>query len=373
EGDLGTPAAMPAPAMTYGSVLHRLLDSPTVASKEWVTEQYDSMVQTRTVFAPGADAAVLRIHGSEKAIAVKLDGNGRYGYLDPFTGGAIAVAEAARNVACVGARPVAVTDCLNFGSPEKAEGFWQFKQSVLGIAEATDAFGIPVVSGNVSFYNETEAGSVFPTPTIGMLGILDSVDRRCSLAFREEGDIAALLTAYHDHSGGLGGSEYLSVIHGLERGRPPMVDLPGEKRLQELLVKCIAEGLLASCHDVSDGGLAVCLAECAISGGCGAAILLDRARFHGLPASIAVFGEAQGRAVVTVRTEKQLAALTAAGNSSGVQVAWIGTVGGDRLRIGFGPAVLLDEPVSDLKESFRNAIPRRMAAVPQEPLSLTES
>ncbi len=349
---------------TYRDVLFRLLDSPSLASKSWVTDQYDSMVQTQTVTLPGSDAAILRIRGSKKGIAVKLDGNGRYGYLDPFVGGQIAVAEAARNVVCVGARPVAVTDNLNFASPEKKTGFWQFRRSVEGIASATEAFGTPVVSGNVSFYNETpEYGPIHPTPTIGILGILDDVNRRCTAGFRAdgEGDTVVLLTAYDDPTGGLGGSEYLSLIHGEEAGVPPRLDLEGEKRLHTLLLEGIGEGLFASCHDVSDGGLALTLAESAMLGDSGALILLNRSDFSGdLPPSTLLFGEAQGRAVVTVRTEKQFSKLKERGANLGIRVAWIGTVGGENLRIGMGPDILCDVPVTQLSEISQNALPRRM-------------
>ncbi len=352
-------------ALTYSDCLRSLLDSPSIASKRWVTDQYDSMVQTQTVFLPGSDAAVLRIHGSPKGIAVKIDGNGRYGYLDPFVGGQIAVAEAARNVACVGARPVGVTDNLNFANPEKPAGFWQFRRSVEGIAAATEAFGTPVVSGNVSFYNETPDGPIFPTPTIGILGILDDVNKRCQAAFRPdgEGDTIVLLTAYDDPTGGLGGSEYLSVVHGIEAGTPPKLDLGGEKRLQDLLIDCIGEGLFANCHDVSDGGLAVCLAECAMHGKQGALVLLNPADFNAeLPPSAHLFGEAQGRVVVTVRNEKQLAKLKEKAAASDIKTTWIGTVGGENLRVGHGPQILLEIPVDALSEIYENAIPRRMTA-----------
>ena len=357
-------AQNPAPIlMTYADCLFSLLDSPSIASKRWVTDQYDSMVQTQTVFLPGSDAAVLRIHGSQKGIAVKIDGNGRYGYLDPFVGGQIAVAEAARNVACVGARPVGVTDNLNFANPEKPAGFWQFRRSVEGIAAATEAFGTPVVSGNVSFYNETPDGPIFPTPTIGILGILDDVNKRCQAAFRPdgEGDTIVLLTAYDDPTGGLGGSEYLSVVHGIEAGIPPKLDLDGEKRLQDLLIDCIGEGLFANCHDVSDGGLAVCLAECSMHGKQGALVLMNPADFDAqLPPSAHLFGEAQGRVVVTVRNEKQFAKLKEKAAAHSIKTAWIGTVGGENLRIGLGPQILLEIPVPTLSEIYENAIPRRM-------------
>ncbi len=350
-------------SISYAEALIRLLDSPSIASKDWVTVQYDSMVQTQTVALPGSDAAVLRIRGTKRGIALKLDGNGRYGYLDPYVGGQIAVVEAARNVACVGAKPVAVTDCLNFANPEKPTGFWQFRRSVEGLASATEAFNTPVISGNVSFYNETPEGAIFPTPTIGILGILDDVNRRCQAGFREdgEGDTIVLLTAYRDHTGGLGGSEYLSVVHNLETGVPPRVHLEGEKNLVGLLLECIGDSLFASSHDVSDGGLAICLAESAMISNQGAAILLNRNDFPELaqPSSL-LFGEAQGRAVVTVRTEKQLSKLKERALAFGVETAWIGTVGGENLRISIGPDILTDIPVSVLKEISTRSIPRRM-------------
>jgi phosphoribosylformylglycinamidine synthase len=364
-GSLPEPEGDGAGAGGYASALLGLLDDPTVADKRWVTLQYDSMVQTQTVALRGSDAAVLRIRGSEKGIALKLDGNGRYSYLDPYVGGQIAVAEAARNVVCVGARPVAVTDCLNFANPEKPTGFWQFRRAVEGLARATDAFGTPVVSGNVSFYNETPDGAIFPTPTIGMLGILDDVNRRCEAGFRAdgEGDAIALLTAYDDPSGGLGGSAYLNVMFGKTTGKPPAIDLEGEKRLHGVILEAIADGMLASCHDVSDGGLAICLAESVIWGGTGAAILLNPADFGPeLRPSALLFGEAQGRAVVTVRTEKQLARLKERAAAAGIRCAWIGTVGGESLRIAHGAKILLEVPIGRIVATYENAIPRRMSA-----------
>ncbi len=355
---------------SFEDALLLLLDSPSIASKAWVTEQYDSMVQTQTVALNGGDAAILRIRGTNKGIAVKLDGNGRYGYLDPYVGGQIAVAEAARNVACVGARPAAITDNLNFANPQKPDGFWQFRRSVEGIASATEAFGTPVVSGNVSFYNETPEGAIFPTPTIGMLGILDDVNKRCQAGFREdaEGDTLLLLSAYDDSTGGLGGSEYLSVVHGVEAGVPPRLDLAGEKRLQEFLVACIGEGLFASCHDVSDGGLAICLAEKAMAGKQGALVLMNPNDFSAdLPISAHLFGEAQGRVVVTVRNEKQIKDVQYRAQVKGIKAHWIGTVGGDNLRIAFGKDVLLDVSVPVLSGIYENALPRRMTGtIPSE-------
>ena len=264
-----------------------------------------------------------------------------------LVGGQIAVLEAARNVACMGAKPAAVTDNLNFANPEKPTGFWQFRRSVEGIAYATEVLGTPVVSGNVSFYNETPQGPIFPTPTIGMLGILDNVNRTCQAAFREEGDMFVLLTAYDDPTGGLGGSEYLSLLHGVEAGVPPAIDAEGEKRLQDLLVECIGAGLFASCHDISEGGLATCVAESAMLANVGAAVLLSPGDFpHDLPASTLLFGEAQGRAVVSLRSEKDWKQLQTVANERNIRATWIGTVGGEHLRIALGAEILTEIPVS---------------------------
>jgi phosphoribosylformylglycinamidine synthase len=347
--------------LTYGRCLHRLLASPTIADKNWVTEQYDYMVQTQTITGPGGgDAAVLRIRGTSKGIALKTDGNGRYCYLDPYIGGKIAVAEAARNVVCVGARPAAVTDCLNFANPEKPAGFWQFRRAVEGIAEATEAFGTPVVSGNVSFYNETPEAAIHPTPVIGMLGILENVDKRCGLAFREEGAPLVLLRADEDPSGGLGGSEYLSAVHGVEAGAPPAINLDAERRLQACMLAAIAEGLAVSAHDCSDGGLAVCLAESCIAGGLGAAVLLQSSNFSGWPGSAILFGEAQSRIVVSLHSERSLKRLEALASEHGVRAEWIGTVGGKDLRIALDGVSLVEEPVTSLAATYREAVPALM-------------
>ena len=354
------PFSLPEPD-SYEESLVTLLTSPTIASKEWVTRQYDSMVQTQTVFGPGhADAAVLRIRETPKGIAVKADGNGRYTWLDPYIGGKIAVAESARNVACTGARPAAVTDCLNFANPEKPTGFWQFRRAVEGIAEATEVFGTPVVSGNVSFYNETPEGPIIPTPVIGMLGVLDDVNRRCGLSFREEGDVLMLLRVDNDPTGGLGGSEYLSRIHGIEAGQPPCVDLAGERRLQDLLVDVIGKGLLASAHDISDGGLAVCLAESCFENNVGASVLLRSAKFNNLPTSAVLFGEVQGCVVVSLRNEKQMKMLEILAEGYGVRAEWIGSVGGDSLRLTVEGVEAINIPVDDLNDLHHNAIRKIM-------------
>ena len=356
------PLLLPEPT-SYAEVLMQLLASPTIASKVWVTDQYDSMVQTQTVLGCGAaDAAVLRVRGSAKGIAVKTDGNGRYCMLDPYVGGKIAVAESARNVACTGARPAAVTDCLNFGNPEKPDVFWQFRKAVEGIAEATEAFDTPVVSGNVSFYNETPEGAIFPTPVIGMLGILDDVTKCCGMAFAEEGRPVFLLRADNDPTGGLGGSEYLAVVHKLEAGRPPSIDLEAEKRLQSCLIAAIRSSLVASAHDCSDGGLAVALAESCMTGGMGVSVLMRYDQFGQLPPSAVLFGEAQSRVVVSLASERAMGQFEKMAEQFGVTAQWIGTAGGDRLRVTIDGQLLLDEAVGEMKAKHEGSITSLMTA-----------
>jgi phosphoribosylformylglycinamidine synthase len=255
--------ALPAPK-DLGHALLRLLARPTVASKEWVYRQYDHMVRLVAAVRPGGDAAVVRIAtGNEpharKGIAVSVAANSRYCFLDPHLGAMHAVAECARNIACVGGEPIAITDCLNFGNPEKPEIMWQFAECVRGIGDACRALGTPVVSGNVSLYNETEGQGIFPTPTVGMVGLVEPVDRTCHSAFRNAGDVVALVGSIQ---GEVGGSEYLACEFGKEAGRPPALDLAREKAVQETVRRAIREGLLSSAHDCSDGGLAVALAEC---------------------------------------------------------------------------------------------------------------
>ena len=258
----------------YNKVLLKLLSSPSICSKQWVYEQYDHMVQTNTVVLPGSDAAVLRLPATKfggsasggketnKGIAATTDCNSRYCYLSPYRGAQIAVAEAARNLVCSGAQPAAVTDCLNFGNPEKKGRFWYFKNCVEGIADACKFFNIPVVSGNVSFYNESSRGTIFPTPAIGMIGIIKDMKRVCSQYFKKEGDTIILLGICKEE---FGGSEYLKRVHKLIKGGAPELELKLEKAVQSVTLKAIRKGLANSAHDCSEGGLAVALAECCIS------------------------------------------------------------------------------------------------------------
>ncbi|HNQ44661.1 MAG TPA: AIR synthase related protein, partial [Candidatus Cloacimonadota bacterium] len=242
----------------YNSILIRLLSCPNIASKHQIYQQYDHMVQIGTVVEPGSDAAVIRIHGTNKAIAAATDCNGRYCYLDPYEGAKAAVAEAARNVACSGAKPLAVTNCLNFGNPYKPEVYYAFAECIRGMGDTCKAFATPVTGGNVSFYNENPDSAIYPTPVIGMLGLMDDFRHATTQYFKNPGDAVILLGSLN---ASLGGSEYLKQVHNLVAGCPPRIDLDLELRLQELVVSLISHGLVASAHDVSDGGLAVALAE----------------------------------------------------------------------------------------------------------------
>lgn len=333
-------------------VLCRLLGSPNLASKEWVFRQYDHFVRSNTVVAPGSDAAVVRIKATSKGVAMTVDCNSRYCYLDPRRGGMIAVAEAARNLSCVGATPVGVSDCLNFGSPERPDVMWQFVQAIDGMREACLALAVPVVSGNVSFYNETDGEPIYPTPAVAMVGLLDRVDRTVTPWFKAEGDLIVLLGQNGEE---LGGSEYLKVIYGRVAGLPPILDLATERAVQGLCRAAIEGGTLRSAHDVADGGLAVALAECCISGpdeNLGATVELhDDFRPDAL-----LFGETQSRIVVSVAAGNwdRLQRLAAEWK---VSVQMIGRVGGPDLVIGNRVRV----PVRGLLEVWSTALDRSLS------------
>ena len=336
------------PVVDPGEALLKLLASPNVASKRYIYRQYDHMVQTNTVVLPGeGDAALLRIKGTKKGIAVTTDCNGRYCYLDPRRGAQIAVAEAARNVVCVGATPAAITDCLNFGNPEKPDRYWQFVEAIQGVSEACRALEVSVVSGNVSFYNESPASAIYPTPTIGLVGVLEDRDRRCTLAFKHQGDVIILLG--DDAPASLGGSEYLEVIGGQVAGEPPALDLEQERRLQACCLEAIQDGLLQSAHDCSDGGLAVALAECCIVGKIGA-VLEAPAVAPGQAALEWLFHEGQSRIVVSTAPESATALLALA-QKAGVKARVLGTVGGDSFLIDG----LLEIPIEQLRRAWSGA------------------
>jgi phosphoribosylformylglycinamidine synthase len=326
-------ASVPVPA-DLDTVFLRLLGCPNIASRTPVFRRYDHTVGTNTVIPPGGDAAVLRIKGTSRGVALSTDGDGRRCYLEPREGGRIAVAEAARNVACVGAEPIALTDCLNFGSPDEPAVYYQLAEVIEGMVEACAAFGIPVVSGNVSLYNESGGRAIWPTPVVGMLGLLPDLARRCDSAFRQAGDVVVLLgDPAPDVAADLAASEYLSVIHGRVAGRPS-IDLAAEVALQRAVREAIGRGLLRSAHDCSSGGLAVTIAESAFRGGIGVACDLGRLGRAAMSRPDALlFGESQSRIVVSLDRD-DLPAFSRLAEESGVPWAGIGTVGGERLVIG---------------------------------------
>jgi len=346
---------LPPLAGHFSAALLKVIASPTIASKKWIFRQYDHMVQTNTALLPGADAAVLRIKGQKNGLAMTLDGNALYCYLDPRTGGAIAVAEACRNLACVGARPIGVTNCLNFGNPEKPEIMWQFKKIIEGMAEACRIFEIPVTGGNVSFYNDTEGISVYPTPVLGVVGLVDDLDRRVDPGFKQEGDSVVLLGENGEE---LGGSEYLRVTFGLEKGRPPGIDLEREKAVQEVCIEAIASGLAESAHDLSEGGLAVCAAESCILGSAGIGCVLDlddRIRPDAL-----LFGETQSRIVLST-SKTRLPKLLSLAAKKGVTAKVIGVTGGKDLVIRQGGREIVRQSVQSLFEAWKNALPEALS------------
>lgn len=283
--------------------LIKLLSSPNIASKEWVYRQYDHMVRTNTVVLPGSDAAVLRIKGTKKGIALTTDCNGRYCYLDPEKGGAIAVAEAARNIICSGGLPLAITDGLNFGNPMNPENFWQFEKCVDGISAACRKMETPVTGGNVSFYNESPKGAIYPTPIIGMVGLLEDINQATTQNFKDKGDLILLIGETRQE---LGGSEYLQVIHGLVTGNPPEIDLEREKQVQQTVFEAIKAGLIKSAHDCSEGGLAVALAEsCFRSGDIedNPGAIINIKEIGNLSPAGLLFSETQSRIIVSINPD----------------------------------------------------------------------
>ncbi len=330
-------------------VLLTLVASPNIASKRWVYEQYDSMVRTNNVVLSTSDAAVILLKDTNTALAVKTDCNGRYVYLNPHRGAQIAVAESARNVACTGAIPLAVTNCLNFGNPYKPEVYWQFAQAVAGMGEACRAFNTPVTGGNVSFYNESPTTSVYPTPVIGMLGLIEDLADITTSAFKKEGDSVILLGSNNGH---LGGSEYLARVHGLTKGDAPPIDLGFEQTLQQCLLGLIRKRLVRSAHDCSEGGLAVTLAECCMTDDekrpMGATIDLPE---PGLRKDALLFGEDQSRIVISVAPEHSAETLAHAANM-GIPATVIGTVGGEMLTI----KGCLSVRVEELRAAYNGAL-----------------
>src|SRR5262252_4824091 len=343
-------------AMDQTAALLALLGSPAIGSKRWVYCQYDHMVRTNTINMPGMGAGVVRIKDTDRALAMSVDGNGRYCYLDPRRGAMLAVAEAARNVACAGARPLAATNCLNFGNPERPSIMWQFAQAVEGIGEACRALDTPITGGNVSLYNETDGNAIYPTPIIGVVGLLEHADRVVSRSFKAEGDTIVLLG---EGRGELGGSEYLKVAYGVVQGEPPSLDLRAERALQDLLVQLVSERLVRSAHDCSDGGLAVTLAECTFdTPGIGANASIDPVRVaHGpeINRAAALFGESASRVVVSVAPEAATDVLNRA-NTAGVPARVIGQTGGLELRIAVDGQAAITIGISEAERIWSNAI-----------------
>ena len=348
------------------AALLALLASPNIASKAWVYEQYDTHVRTNTVAGPGpTDAAVVRIKGTNKGLALKTDCNGRYVFLNPRRGGQIAVAEAARNVVCAGGQPLAVTNCLNFGNPYKPEVYWVFKEAVGGMGDACRALGTPVTGGNVSFYNESltddgEARAVFPTPTIGMVGLVEQVEKHTTTAdFKSEEDAILLLSpAAWTHTGSVEGSEFLATVHGLITGDAPHLDLDEEKAVQAAALALIRAGLVQSAHDVADGGLGVALAESALFSKMGADVVLQKPESMRLDALL--FGEAQSRIVITVHAE-DVEAVQQLASSHGAQSTRIGTVQGSSLHVRVDDREVISLSVKELADPYHSAIPKAMS------------
>jgi phosphoribosylformylglycinamidine synthase subunit PurL len=334
-----------------GATLKLMLAAPNIASKEWVYRQYDCYVRSNTVVAPGADAAVVRIKGTDKGLAMTVDGNSRYCFLDPYVGGALAVAEAARNLACVGARPIGLTDCLNFGSPENPAVMWQFARVIQGMRDACIALKVPVVSGNVSFYNETDGIPIYPTPTIGMVGLLAKIDRVITPWFKAAGDLVVLLGRTREE---LGGSEYLKFIHNIVKGTPPWIDLKLEQAIQNCCIEAIESGILRSAHDISDGGLAVALAECCISGPDKPLGVRTEMR-EMIRADALLFSESQSRILLSLQ-EKDLSQLQEIASRHAVPLQVIGAVGGSRFSI----QPILQLPVDELQSIWSSALGDRL-------------
>ena len=344
------PMSMPEP-VDYNDVLKKLLAAPDIALKRWVYQQYDTSVRTATVIGPGGDAAVIRVRKSRKGIAVATDGNGRWCYLNPRLGAIHAVCESALNVACSGAIPAGITNCLNFGNPYYPEIYYTFAEVISGLGEACRALDTPVTGGNVSFYNESRGAAVYPTPVIGMVGILEDVTRPVRMSFVDEGDLIAVIG---DNKGELGGSEYLKVIHNIIAGAIPQISLDEVKQTIAFLVEAAGEGLLKSAHDISDGGLAVALAECCFANEIGASI----AYRSSMRPDAHLFGESRPLVVISFEKSKQ-ALIEKLWTINRIPMQIIGRTGGQYLSINDQVKC----SVIDLKNIYERAIPKLMEKI----------
>ncbi|HWS86823.1 MAG TPA: phosphoribosylformylglycinamidine synthase subunit PurL [Pyrinomonadaceae bacterium] len=358
-------AVVSGPESDFNEALRQLLASPNLASKSWVYRQYDHMVRTNTAVLPGADAAVVRIKETRRALAMSLDGNGRYCAVSPREGARLVVAESARNVVCVGARPLAITNCLNFASPERPEVMWSFSEVIDGMAEACEALGTPVVSGNVSFYNETEGRGIHPTPVIGMVGLVEDVRRVVTQGFKREGHLVALVGESLED---LEATEYEATVLGravedliASGARVPALDLGRERAVQRAVLLAAEEGLLQSAHDCSDGGLAVALAECCFSSlgrrALGATVTLDER----VSPAASLFGETPSRVLVSFE-ESQRTRLERIAAQAGAPLKVIGRAGGARLRINVGGTEQVSQDVSELEAVWRDTLGNRLQA-----------
>jgi phosphoribosylformylglycinamidine synthase len=332
----------------------RLLTVPTIASKRWAYRQYDHSVGTNTIAQPGMSAAVVRVKGTTRGLAVSVDGNGRVCYLDPYRGAMLAVAEASRNVACAGAEPIGATNNLNFGNPERPEIMWQIGEAVRGIGDACRALGTPI---NVSLYNETEGRAICPTPVLGVVGLLEDAAQTVTRAFKTAGSTVILLG---ENTGELGGSEYLATMHATVAGMPPALNLEREAALQKLVIMLIRDARIESAHDCSEGGLAVALAESTFdTGGLGVTVDLPAAGGDAFAVNATLFGESASRIVVSARAE-QAASVLAAAKAAGVPASEIGRVGGDHITLSVNGQVAVHQAVTEAENAWATAIEKKM-------------
>ena len=331
----------------------KLIACPNIASKEWVYEQYDHMVRLNTLVLPGSDAAVIRIKDTKKAVALSVDCNSRFCYLDPYEGAAIAVAESSRNVVCSGATPIGLTNCLNFGNPEKPEIMWQFEQAVCGMGDACLYFDIPVVSGNVSLYNETKGEAIFPTPTVAVVGLIEDQSKVMTAGFKQAGDCIGLIGFTMEE---LGGSEYLKVLFDRNEGKPPVLDRKHEKQVQEFCMELIQKGLIQSAHDCSEGGLAIAVAESCFSAkeeALGATLELEST----LRGDALLFGETQSRIIISFPEEltDQIEGLAL---SYPVDFSLIGKTGGSQFTVSINGQEYIKQDIESAKEIWKTSLGR---------------
>ncbi len=336
------------PDQDVSKVLLDMLGLPSIASKEWVYRQYDHMVRTSTAVKPGSDAAVLTIRGTNKALAMTTDGNGRYIYLDPVVGGAIAVAEAARNIVCSGAKPLAITDGINFGNPEKPEIFWQYEKAVDGMSEACRTLETPVIGGNVSFYNETNGNAIYPTPIVGMVGLVQDTSHITTQGFKNEGDhILQIGNTYNE----LGGTEFQKMVLNKVEGKPPRIDMVVEKKVQDMVLRLIRDGLVSSAHDLSEGGLAIALAESCIAGNKGADIRIK----NELRPESYLFSESQSRILMSVAS-KDVEKVRNIAQEIGVSCHEIGKVTNKAIHITYNNKPIISLSLEEATNVWKDAI-----------------